>query len=170
MGALCALEASLLTADIARLVLHEPPVANAAAVPREILERMLERLAEGDREGLMMIMLRDVVGMTEEDIAAFKATPAYPARLAAVHTVPRELREGMRYRFQPERFAGMDVPTRILLGSESTPIDAKSAFMVHRALPNSQLVLLQGVEHVAIHRDPDLVVNEVTRFLSETAS
>lgn len=170
LGGLCAIEASLLTRNLSRLVLHEPSVAVAAEVPPEVLARLEERLAEGDREGVVMDVVRDIVGMSEEEIELFRRQPAFAKRVASAHTVPRELRAGMSYRFEPERFASMQVPTLVLLGSESAPLDAFSAFTVHRALPSSRLVLMQGVEHVAILRDPDLVVREVVAFLSESAT
>lgn len=57
------------------------------------------------------------------------------------------------------------MPTLLLLGSESTPLDAASTYEVHRALPDSRLVVLEGAEHVAIHRVPERWVAEVSAFL-----
>lgn len=164
-GALCTLEASLITSNIAKLVLHEPPVAVASGTTAELVDRLQRHLDAGDLEGLMIDFMRDAVGMSEEDIRLFRSQPAWSARLAAAHTLPREL--GGKYRFDPAPFRDMTTPTLVLLGSESTPIDAAGAFEVHRALPNSRLALLQGAEHVAIYRVPELVVEEVTSFLLE---
>lgn len=169
-GGLCALEACLLSDNVARLVLHEPSVANAAAVRPEVLAKLEERLEAGDHEGVVTALMGDVVGMSADDVDLFRRQPAFAARVAAAHTIPRELRAGSAYRFLPERFARLEVPTLILLGSESMPFDAESAFHVHRALPNSRLVLMQGVEHVAIYKDPDQVVEMVTAFLGEAVS
>jgi pimeloyl-ACP methyl ester carboxylesterase len=59
------------------------------------------------------------------------------------------------------------VPTLLLLGEDSPLFIRKATEVVDAALPNSRIVILPGQQHIAMDRDPDLFVREVTRFLRE---
>jgi hypothetical protein len=54
-------------------------------------------------------------------IEQVKSEPSWKRRLAAAHTVPREMRIEQLYRFEPERFEGILIPTLVLEGDESAP-------------------------------------------------
>jgi pimeloyl-ACP methyl ester carboxylesterase len=165
-GALCSLEAARLTSKLASLVLYEPPlpmpelIAGAPAV----IEALQVRLDAGDREGVLEAFLTTVVRMPRGELAAFKATEAWPARVAAAHTLPRELQAHVSYRFQPERFAGLRVPALVLVGAKSPPYFGASAAAVHDALPGSKLVVLSDQQHNAIDSAPELFVDTLLEF------
>ena len=53
------------------------------------MERLL---AEGERAELLTTFFREIVQMGEEELRALQEAPTWPARVAAAHTVPRELR------------------------------------------------------------------------------
>jgi pimeloyl-ACP methyl ester carboxylesterase len=63
-GALCALEAALLTTNVRTLVLYEPgiEVAGEQIYPQEVIERLEALLEVGDREGVVTFM-REVAGL-----------------------------------------------------------------------------------------------------------
>ncbi|MEZ4570688.1 MAG: alpha/beta fold hydrolase [Thermomicrobiales bacterium] len=88
-GAICTLEASLLTGNIARLVLCEPPV-NAPELPAELSARMQGMLDSGDREGVLSTFLSEYAGIPEHELEKMRRSPAWPARIAAAHTLLRE--------------------------------------------------------------------------------
>ena len=73
-------------------------------------------LRKDDREGLLISALREVAGMSGDQIEALRSLPTMPAALAAAHTVPRELRALAGYRFNANRFARLDTPTLLLRG------------------------------------------------------
>jgi hypothetical protein len=54
---------------------------------------------------------REVVQMPPHEFEPYRALPAWQARLASAHTLPRELRAEEQYRFQAARFQDMAVPT-----------------------------------------------------------
>ena len=94
-GGLCAFGGATLTANVGRLVLYEgwPPVdpGRHRLLPG-FGDRLDALLAEGDHEAVVETMFREVVGMPEAELAAVRAQPSWPARVAAAPTLVRELR------------------------------------------------------------------------------
>ena len=105
--------------------------------------------------------------MSPDEIEQLKSSPAWPARMASAHTVPRELRAIERYEFGPDRFKDMLTPTLLLLGSDSPQFIKSVTETVDKALPNSQVVVMPGQQHIAMYMAPDVFVREVVRFLEE---
>ncbi len=84
--------------------------------------------------------------------------------MAAAHTIPRELRAVKAYRFDPERFEDLGVPTLVLSGGESPAALRKAAEAVDEALPDSRIVVMSGQGHAAMDTGTDLFTTEVLRF------
>ena len=167
-GAVCALEAALLTNQVKRLVLYEPPVPRGLPNrPHGLEERMRERLAAGDPEGVLVTYLREVLRMPEQEITALRSSPAWEPRLATVLTLPREVRVEDSYRFLPERFEGFVTPTLILAGGASAPFLQEAVGSAGAALPNARVESILGYQHLAIDRAPDLFADAVIRFFQE---
>lgn len=165
-GALCALEACLRSSSVRALVLYEPPfeAAGSEINPPEVLERLETLLQAGDRDGVVATMAREVAGVPPEVVASTRSLPVWRARTATAHTIPRELRATRAYRFDPERFRELAVPTLLLTGSESAPELRRATDAVDEALPDSRIVVMQGQGHVAMDTGTDLFTAEVLRF------
>jgi pimeloyl-ACP methyl ester carboxylesterase len=170
-GGLCALEAALLTPQVHKLILYEPPlpVEGMPIYPDGFIDRLDTLLAAGDRQGVLTTFMREVVRMPSHEFELFRASPAWPARVAAAHTLPRELRAQERYRFTAERFRGLRTPTLLLAGGDSPAFFKAAIEIVGAALPNSRTVVLPGQQHIAMDTAPDLFVREVITFLKEPA-
>jgi len=170
-GGLCALEAALLTPRLRKLILYEPPIPieGVQVYPEAVIDRLDSLLAAGDREEVLATFMREVVRMPPYEFEVFRASPAWPARVAAAHTLPRELRTHERYRFTPERFRGLSTPTLLLLGGDSPFFFKAATEMAASTLPNSRVVVLPGQQHIAMDTAPDLFVREVITFLKEPA-
>jgi pimeloyl-ACP methyl ester carboxylesterase len=166
-GALCALEAALLTPNVRKLVLYEPgmDVTGEKINPPEVIERLEALLEAGDRDGVVATMLRELVGAPPEVVEHMRSLPAWQARVSAAHALPRELRAEDAYRFDPERFRDLRVPTLLLKGGESPAILKEVEKAVDEALPNSRIVVMAGQGHVAMDTGTELFVTEVLRFL-----
>ncbi|MGY1781314.1 alpha/beta fold hydrolase [Geodermatophilus sp. SYSU D01036] len=162
-GALCAVEAARLATGIRRLVLYEPAVMDTA--PPGFTDRLAQLTAEGRREEVVTALLRDLAGLTEEQLAQVRAAPSWRGRVAAAHTIVREQRVEERYVFDPERFAGVRVPTLMLVGSETAPEMRRSTELLAGALPDVRVRELEGQGHVAMLTAPELFVGEVLGFL-----
>jgi len=168
-GGLCALEAALRTRNLRKLVLYEPPIPLPGVLiyPEGVIDRLQALLDAGDREGVVATFMREVVRMPPREFALFRSSPAWPARVAAAHTLPRELRAQTQYEFAAQRFRQLQTPTLLLLGGDS-PYFLKAAIeALSTILPNSQVAVMPGQQHIAIDTAPELFVREVAAFLAE---
>ena len=162
-GAHCALEAALLTSAIRRLALYEPAIM--AVSPPGWIERMEALLARGRREEVVVALLTELAGMTDEQLRAAMAEPTWPGRVAAAHAVVRETRAEEEYRFDPARFADLAVPTMLLAGGDSPPGLAASTDALAAALPAAHVVTMAGEGHVAMLTAPETFAAELLAFL-----
>jgi pimeloyl-ACP methyl ester carboxylesterase len=164
-GALCALGAALRTTGMRRLVLYEPPVLQPPW--STVDDRLVELLALGRRAELVETFFREIVGLDGHQLELVTAAPSWPARVAAAHTVVRERLTDESYRFEPEQYAGLDVPTLLIAGSDSPPFLQASTAAVAAAVPGARVVVLEGEQHVAMDTAPDRFVSAVLGFLRE---
>jgi pimeloyl-ACP methyl ester carboxylesterase len=168
-GALCALEAALRTRNLRKLILYEPaiPLSGVALYPEGFIDRMQALLDAGDREGVLTILYREILMMSPDEIEQYKASPAWPARLAAAHNLPRESWAEERYTFDAQRFKHLHTPTLLLLGGDSPSFLKAVTETVAAALPNSRVAIMPGQQHTAMYTAPDLFLREVLSFLHE---
>ncbi len=163
-GATVALGAAAIARNLRRLVLYEP----APGVPQEtpeFLARLDALLAEDQREQLLSLFLTEA-GLDPDALEQLRASPVWAGRVAAAHTIPRELRAEARYQPDPEAFSSRSIPVLLLLGSESPEWAKTGSEVVQSVLPNSRVAMLEGEGHIAILTAPDLVADEVARFLN----
>jgi pimeloyl-ACP methyl ester carboxylesterase len=167
-GGLCALEAApVLGAKLHKLVLYEPPM-NVSDVPiasPEVIDRLETVLATEGREAFVTTFMRDLVGVPPDALERMRTLPVWQARVAAAHTVPRELRAVEGYRFDPVRFGEVTTPTLLLLGGDSPPAVQQATRAIAAALPNARTVVFPGQGHVAMDTATELFLEEVLRFL-----
>jgi pimeloyl-ACP methyl ester carboxylesterase len=166
-GALCALEAALLTRNVRKLVLYEPPIDVTGEMinPPGVVDRLEALLEAGERDEVVATMLREVAGVPPGAVEYMRSLPAWQARVAAAHTIPRELRAQEAYRFDPERFRDLRVPTLLLIGGESPNTYEEAEKAVAEALLDSRIVVMAGQGHVAMDTATRLFTTEVLRFL-----
>ena len=169
-GGLCVLEAALLTPHVRRLVVYEPPplpAPGAPFYPEGLLDRLQTLLDAGDRVSAVTAFLLEVVRTPSHELELLKASPVFPAMVAAAHTVLRESRAEEEYRFEPERFEHLTVPTLLLVGGDSPQFARTTVEAWYAALLNSRITVLPGQQHIAMDTAPDLFAREVLAFLLE---
>ena len=165
-GALCSLEAAHRTENLRKLVLYEPPIPSGIEIyPSEVVARIQALVDVGDREGAVVTFFREVVHAPPHELEQLRSLPSWSARVAAAHTIPREMRGSEGYVFDPERFSHLNTPTLLLLGGDSPPFFKAAIEAVHAALPDSRIVVLPGQQHTAINTAPQLFGREVVQFL-----
>jgi pimeloyl-ACP methyl ester carboxylesterase len=167
-GGLCALEAALRTPNIRKLVLYEPlslAQPGQSFYPDGFIDGLQTRLAAGDRAAVVTEFYREVVGMSPAEVEQFKASPAWPARLASAPTLPRELQAEAQYTFDPQRFRTLLTPTLLLTGSDSPDFLKRGTDVVAAALPNCRVVVMPGQDHIAMYTAPALFAAELIGFL-----
>lgn len=165
-GALCSLEAALLTENVSRLILYEPPVPPIAPpTPPAVLDEAQRLIDRGELEAALELFMREIVKMPEHELEAYRRLPAWNVRIQLVPTAAREEGIARTYRFNAERFARLEVPTMLLLGGDSPPWARQASELVDSALPDSRIVVLPGQQHIAMDMDPELFVGAVLEFL-----
>jgi len=167
-GALCSLESSLRTKKLRKLVLYEPPIRISMPLYQPAtLARLQDMVEAGDRDAVVATFFREVVDMPESELTMLRSLPNWEARMAAAHTIPREMRaadEG--YQFDEARFATMSTPTLMLLGGDSPPFLKRATEIVSAALPSCRTVVLPGQQHTAMNTAPAMFLREVVGFLT----
>jgi pimeloyl-ACP methyl ester carboxylesterase len=166
-GALCTLEAALLTPNVRKLILYEPaiPLPGAPIYPEGVIERLQALLDTGDSEQLLITYYREVAELSPDEIEQFRASPAWTERVGTAHTLLREARAEEGYEFNAQRFKDFQTPTLLLLGGESPPSLRTTTETIARALPNSQMEVMPGQQHIAMYTAPDLFLQKISGFL-----
>lgn len=170
-GALCALEAALLTPNVESLVLYEGvPLRGVDGYAPGTIDSLEARLAAGDVEGMLVCMLRDVAALSPQDIEALRSQPqAWQTRLTIAPTIPRELRAEERYTFEPARFRALLARTLLLVGGNSAAREMANARGVADGLARASVGVLPGQEHIAMYTAPDQFVDVIADFLGDAA-
>jgi len=165
-GAICALEATLRTSGVRRLVLYEPPLPVGIEIyPSGLIERLKELIAQGDREAVVSTFLSEVVRMGPDELDAVRRDASWDGRLAAAHTIPRELRLADTYQPDFARFAAVPVPTLMLVGGDSPQFLVEPTHRLDGCISNSRITVMPGQQHVAMNTAPDLFLKHVLEFL-----
>lgn len=165
-GAVCALEAARLTRNIARLVLYEPSMISTRQAPYGLADELDELIAQNHRDEALGMFFQQVLGQSAEVLELQRGTPAWASRVAAAHTIPREMRAvEVTYRFDWGVAEQIDTPILLLQGEITLPIMRASTAALGAVLPSSRVVVLQGQGHGGLRAAPKLVAAEVLEFL-----
>lgn len=166
-GGACSLQAATDCDGIERMLVYEPALGTPgqAAFPLDALAEVEEATACGDREAVLTIFFGRVLRIEPAALDAMRSTPVWQVRLAAAHTLGREAREVNAHLPDPDWFAPIEVPVRLLLGTETTPALTTAALGARDAIPGAELRALPGHGHAAMDADPELFVAEVLDWL-----
>jgi pimeloyl-ACP methyl ester carboxylesterase len=166
-GGRAALGAALLTDSIRRVVCYEgaPTPAGASYHPPGIEARLRAHLEAGDRDGALAAFMREVVGMSDDDLAAYRADPVWPLRAAAAGTILRELEAETDPAASVERLGAVRQPALQLLGGDSLPVFRTATEALDARLADGRIVVIDGARHAAHHTHPDQFVRAIEAFL-----
>lgn len=169
-GGRCALGAARLTEAIRRVVSYEGAPSPPAS--RYGDEALLRDLADLDRAGrydaLLEAFMRRVVGMDDAALAAYRSDPVWPLRLAAAHTIPRELAaEGGSVAASLDALGQVRQPVLQILGGASVEAFREATIALDVRLADGRVVVIDGARHAAHHTHPDAMVEAIASFLAE---
>lgn len=164
LGGSLVLYAATRTTHVRRLVLYEAAIHEPPAPP-DMLARMQALLDEGRREDLVTLMMREVVRMPDAEIDVVRALPSWPTRVAAAHTLPREL--SMQLLWEPDRVARITIPVLLLVGGDSPTSVRDSTDLLATTLLNAMVAVIAGQQHVADQLVPEQVAQLVLDFVLE---
>lgn len=172
-GGLCAFGAAALTSSIRRLVLYEgwPLVEpETQALPPALDERLATLLSEGKHEAVVETVFRELLMMSDEELAVLRAQPGWHARVAAAQRITREIRAISEAAFDPVETAKIIVPTLLLAGEDSPDPAAADSETVAAALPDARVVVLEGQQHVADVLVPEVFAEHIVSFLVQDSA
>jgi pimeloyl-ACP methyl ester carboxylesterase len=170
-GGIVAFGAATLTANIRKLALYEGwPVADPSiyALPADVVGRMDKLLADGDRDGVVETLFRSIEDMSDDDMGALRSAPSWPGRLAAAHTVTREISGETQARLEAAHAAKITVPVLLITGEESADPAKREVGAVAAALPDARLLVLAGQQHIADILNPATFAKHLLSFLHGT--
>jgi pimeloyl-ACP methyl ester carboxylesterase len=155
--------------NLRKLILYEPPISVQVKknYPPDAIDRMNLSLKVGEPEKALLIFLREIVGIPQNEIDMLRSSSSWSSRVAAAHTIPREEASVDSYIFEPERFSHMEIPTLLLLGGESPPFYSAAIETLRRSIPHSRMAMMPGQRHAAMDTAPELFLREVIGFLTE---
>jgi len=166
-GGRCALGASPLTPSIRRIVVYEgaPVPAGISYRPTGLVEAVRAALGRGANEEALTTFLAGIVGMSDAELDAYRTNPVWPARVAAAHTILREVEAEASPGASLEALGRVTVPVLLLLGSVSrSPFrigtDALAARLAH-----AEVRVIEGAAHAAHHTHAHEFVAAVEAFL-----
>jgi pimeloyl-ACP methyl ester carboxylesterase len=165
-GGLICLETALVTDRISRLILYEPKILEeTTTVSEDVLEQIQALIDSGENEEAIVLFMRKVAKIAEDELEIYRSTPLWEPRLSLAATLPRELKIDSAYRFEPNRFKQLDVPALLLVGGSSPEVYQEEIQILHDALPDSQIVVLSGQQHIAHHTNPEVLADVLKKLL-----
>jgi pimeloyl-ACP methyl ester carboxylesterase len=165
-GASVAMGAAARSRNIDHLVLYEPSLG--LAYPEGWIDQLEHILSGGGDEAAIILVLRDILEFTDDQIDAMRRTPEWARRVAVARTVARECRAEQSWVHRPGQFDGITARTLLLSGSESTPAIKQATDAAASAIPGALVHVLDGHAHVAHRTDPALVAAVVADFLASS--
>lgn len=167
-GGVCSLEAALRTDRLDRLILYEGVMLDATTDEEQALVEIRQAIETGDREEALVVFYLELAHLTEAEIDYIRDQPTWQRRVEAIHTSLREVEAGFAYDFEPVRLREMTTPTLLLVGEDSSESVHQDTQVLHEALPESRIVVLENQQHVAYRMAPEYFADTVTEFLTAT--
>jgi pimeloyl-ACP methyl ester carboxylesterase len=125
----------------------------------------LDRRALSDRpDDLVALFFTTFARVPAPALSRLRCTPEWTWALACVDTLAREARAHLEEPLELEPLRGLDLPVRLLVGSESIDGYLDTARRLDAVLRRAELRTLQGQGHVAHQRAPALIVDELVSF------
>jgi pimeloyl-ACP methyl ester carboxylesterase len=166
-GGRCALGASLLEPAIRKVVAYEgaPVPPGMTYRPAGLVDAVRGALERGDKDAALSSFLAGIVGMSDAALAAYRADPVWPDRVAAAHTILREIEAEATPAASTEALRRVQVPVLLILGSISRSPFRIGTEALAGALPRAEVVTIDGAAHAAHHTHADEFVRLVEAFL-----
>lgn len=168
-GAFVALGAAARSPHVRSVVGYSPGFG--AGYPSGSLERIEAATASDDLDTALQVVFREVIGMTDSEIAKMRESPVWAVRVAAAGTVARECRADESFlRDYAGELASLQIPVLVVSGETNTEPKRKVATDLAAAIPTAELYEMPGQGHVAHHFAAADLSALAVRFYERTAA
>jgi len=170
-GGAVALETALRAAEpLAAVAVYEPAIGVGGSIAPADVDRMQSLIARGEPDAALDIAIAglDAAGLVSADPRPPGSRRPDPV-LALAPTVPRELRAVTAPGLDFDRYATLDLPALVLVGTRSPRVQRRNCERLAAALPDARLTRLEGLGHVAHTAAPDAVAGALEAFLAARA-
>jgi pimeloyl-ACP methyl ester carboxylesterase len=174
-GASVALEAARrATASVERLVLYEPALPlGGPVIDGDTLDHWRDLTASGRYAEVVSEFYAPPVSalasISPAELEMLRSTPQFDlvwAMLVAEAPVIEPTLRSVAMLDDPERYRAVEVPTRLLLGTESAEHPFRDTVAIlARTLPHASVGDLAGQRHLAFMLAPDLVIEAIREFV-----
>lgn len=166
-GGRIALGAARRSEWIRRIIVYEgaPAIPRLPYRPVGVERRIRAHLVHDDGAAALETFFREIVGMDDEGIAAYKANPVWSVRAAAAPTILRELEAEASSAAGLEALGDVKIPVLLVLGSASRPPFAAATEALRARLSDVQVATIEGAAHAAHHTHVPELVAAVEPFL-----
>jgi pimeloyl-ACP methyl ester carboxylesterase len=162
-GAHCAVLAAVQEPGLVkRLVLYEP--ARPEALKPDALAALDTLATAGAWDQFAYAFFANLLHVPAEELDAVRASDLWPPIVADAPASRQDLWALAAYRFEPRRFAGLQMPVSLQVGSES-PRDLYVTDALAAVLPRAEIETLAGQAHEGMTTAPKLYAEATMRFL-----
>jgi len=167
-GAHCALLAASREADrVEKLVLYEPALPDAV---KPDAFAALETLAAANAwDQFAFAFFANTLHVPTGELEAVRASELWPPIVTDARASLVDLRAIREYRFDPGRFAALDIPVMLQVGSES-PRYLYATDALAAVLPDVRIDTLAGQAHEGMTTAPELYAESIMRFFLTRSS
>ena len=162
-GAHCALLAAAQQSDrVEKLVLYEPVWPDT--MKPDALAALETLAAAGAWDQFAFAFFANTLKVPTEELEALRSSELWSPTVADAPASLRDLRALRAYRFDPRRFADLDIPVMLQIGSGS-PRDLYVTDALAAILPDVRVDTLAGQAHEGMTTAPELYAQATMRFL-----
>lgn len=153
-GAVLALYAAGEGVPVTHLFLSEPPFrfGETAHAP-DLAERLQAMVDEGSNADAVLAFQREAVGLPEQFIEQFRATPEFDQLLPLAQSTVYDTLVTQRTSTPSAAMLGVEMPVTILCGTDTMPFLATAARRLAEAMPDAEF--LEVPESVGHRVHPD---------------
>jgi pimeloyl-ACP methyl ester carboxylesterase len=135
--------------------------------PAGVEARIAALIDAGEGDAALQAFFREIVRMPESELDAYRADPVWPARVAAVGTVLRELRGEASPAASLEALGRVAQPVLQVLGGASASVFREATRALDARLVNGRVIVIDGARHAAHHTHVDALAGAVRAFLAD---
>jgi pimeloyl-ACP methyl ester carboxylesterase len=166
-GGRVALGAARRSDDLRRLMVYEgaPSVPRLPYRPVGVERRIRAHLEHDDNDAALEAFFREIVGLDDAGIAAYRENPIWPLRAAAARTILRELEAEASSAAGLEALGQVTNRVLLVLGSASREPFAAATEALAGRLADARVITIADAAHAAHHTHVAELVAAVEAFL-----